>query len=483
MKIGHAYLFSVVGLPLIVSIAAFAQSTGTTMNGSSVISGTDLGNNVGSPLAVYSAGKTTINIHNSCYGTNLRSIPYAGSAAVFPLAPSGIINASFTIQQAGQNLSFKFSYPALPVTNIPTQQATAETILPTYTDASGTSSSSIPGSGTGVYIGNLVSLSIPSQSLQVVPASTVTTSPSTAGGLVSYDFSVLPQGKQISPSQIPTIQSYSFYQSNVNCTGGVWDSAHPDWWTAACGTGGAGYTGNFMGNDGPLASVVNNYKVSAVQDPNTMEYFFTIDAYVSFPGQTDSCGSYYSPLMMFFSDARPTYENVTDFPINLYSRTHWPEAGAPGAFLAIDPDNSGKLTKKSNLFTDSLEYPNAFEMLKELDTNHDGYITAKDKQFAKLKMWFDRNGDGVSQVGELEPLSKRIIKISLKYRTAYRRFGKAAEERQVADFWYHDKHNKIKKGVIADVWFSPVAKSIDMKLAQINKAKATPMRLPSSLSH
>ncbi len=400
---------------------------------------------------------------------------------MFPLAPSGIINAKFVVQQGTTLSTYQFAYPALPVTNIINQQAKPEPLVTTYTDASGTSPTSIP-SGSGSYMGNTVTLSVATSAAKIVPSSVVSTAPQGASG-VNYDFSILPQGKQISQNDLPVIQSYSFYQSNVNCTGGVWDSAHPSWWTPACGTGGAGYTGNFMGNDGPLASTINNFKVSVSQDPMTLDYFYAIDAYVSFPGQTDSCGSYYSPLMLFFSDARPTYDNVSDFPINLYNRTHWPEAGAPGAFLVIDPDNTGKITKKSNLFTDSLEYPNAFEMLKELDSNHDGFITPKDKMFSKLKLWFDRNGDGVSQAGELEPLSHRIVKISLKYKAAYRRIGKTAEERQVADFWYKDRHNKIKKGQIVDVWFSPVAKPIDLKLAEVSKNKAQPMRLPASLDH
>ncbi|MGZ3747003.1 MAG: hypothetical protein ACXWRE_06540 [Pseudobdellovibrionaceae bacterium] len=91
-----------------------------------------------------------------------------------------------------------------------------------------------------------------------------------------------------------------------------------------------------------------------------------------------------------------------------------------------------------------------------MDSNNDGVIDAKDKEFKNLVLWKDKNGDGVSQPEELIKLSEKVIKISLKYsKDTVQPLGKNAEERERSFFWYRDGKGKIKKGAIIDIWIAP----------------------------
>ena len=86
----------------------------------------------------------------------------------------------------------------------------------------------------------------------------------------------------------------------------------------------------------------------------------------------------------------------------------------------------------------------------------DGVIDAKDKAWKSLYLWNDKNGDGISQPEELEPISKRVVKISLKYKGTQKAYGSTAQARQVGEFWFKGGKGKKSKGVVEDIWFSPI---------------------------
>ena len=185
----------------------------------------------------------------------------------------------------------------------------------------------------------------------------------------------------------------------------------------------------------------------------------TYDIQVDIPGQVGFCDGYYSPLMVFFDGKRPQFTAEVDFPLSPMSKSYWPEKGSSGAFIAYDENNDGKITTANELFGNSAGVNNGFEALRRFDSNSDGVIDEKDKEFKKLVLWADKNGDGVSTPNELKPLYKKIKSISLKYdgSTTYA-VGERAEARQMSTFKYIHK-GKTKDGVVVDYWFAPVKRS------------------------
>ena len=94
------------------------------------------------------------------------------------------------------------------------------------------------------------------------------------------------------------------------------------------------------------------------------------------------------------------------------------------AFIAIDKNNNGAIDNGSELFgnksisNNAYAYtnPNAkngFESLKELDSNNDGIIDEKDKEFTNLLLWQDKNSNGISETDELIKLSDKVKSINL----------------------------------------------------------------------
>jgi hypothetical protein len=94
--------------------------------------------------------------------------------------------------------------------------------------------------------------------------------------------------------------------------------------------------------------------------------------------------------------------------------TGW--VGKSDGMLVIDRNNDGRITSNSEL-TFGAEDGNAsssLEALMKLDSNNDRKIDAADARFGELKVWIDRNGNGVTDSGELKSLADLgIASISL----------------------------------------------------------------------
>lgn len=174
-----------------------------------------------------------------------------------------------------------------------------------------------------------------------------------------------------------------------------------------------------------------------------------------------NCGGFYSPLMLFFDKRRPKFHGVAMFPLIAEPRNFaWPEAGAPGYFLALDKNHNGKIDSGEEMFglDETGKYQNGFERLKELDANKDGVIDARDPLFSELKLWRDKNADGRTERGELIPIgAKRIAKIQLNYTTnTLIPVSGVAELREKADFYFYDDDGALVRGDVYDVWLQPL---------------------------
>ncbi len=93
----------------------------------------------------------------------------------------------------------------------------------------------------------------------------------------------------------------------------------------------------------------------------------------------------------------------------LVEKTEW--VAPDDALLAIDLNEDGVINDGSELFGTSTKLPDGsvaksgFEALAQYDDNKDGVIDENDAVFNRLKVWQDKNSDGISQEDELYSLS------------------------------------------------------------------------------
>lgn len=404
---GNVKLRSILVMASLLASVAHAEDKDFPMSVNSASSGESVTAAPASGIVSRAAKDTvTIRLNNSCFPTNLRGV---GN----PLSGSAILRATLNVVIGG------VSYPI--VVNYPSGIVLARGIVGGTVNPMAPSTYSIPNGGSAALFGNtvLIKTKIPTN-VKVDDEGQV----------------ILPEKGDVS------LSSYSFNQT-LECTGGPavygsygYSSYIP---TRKCG--------DYMGKPGAVTASFGGISVSSDKS--------VVDINVSFPGETGFCGGYWSPLMVFFDDERPKFVNSSDFPLNPVGRTMWPEANSPGWFVALDRDGSGTIDQKDELFGDNASEVNGFEVLKKLDSNKDGMIDRKDKSFKKLVIWNDKNGDGKAQKEEMEPLNKRIVKISLKYEQGIvTPMGAYAEARERAEFWFKEG-KKTKKGQIVDIWLAP----------------------------
>ena len=110
----------------------------------------------------------------------------------------------------------------------------------------------------------------------------------------------------------------------------------------------------------------------------------------------------------------------------------WTQRSSLDAFLVLDRNGNGLIDNGGELFGNFTEQPeqrrkNGFRALAVFDEPSmggcpDGKITSADAVFSALRLWTDRNHDGVSQSAELAPLvAAGVTEVSLDYRLTKRR--------------------------------------------------------------
>lgn len=95
----------------------------------------------------------------------------------------------------------------------------------------------------------------------------------------------------------------------------------------------------------------------------------------------------------------------------------WTWITKDAGWLVYDPHATGKVTSALQLFgsvTFWMFWENGYHALSALDDDGDGQLSGKELQ--GLAIWQDRNGNGVSEPGEVKPLAEwGIVAISCKH--------------------------------------------------------------------
>jgi hypothetical protein len=113
-------------------------------------------------------------------------------------------------------------------------------------------------------------------------------------------------------------------------------------------------------------------------------------------------------------------------------RYSWTEPNADDGFLVLDIDENGRIDHGGEMFGNTMWIgsrlaENGFDALAWYDLpanggNGDQRFSAADSVFARVRLWFDRNHDGVSEPDELESLDARDVKeIDLNFMTVGKR--------------------------------------------------------------
>jgi hypothetical protein len=105
----------------------------------------------------------------------------------------------------------------------------------------------------------------------------------------------------------------------------------------------------------------------------------------------------------------------------------WTSAAGQNAWLVLDRNENGTIDDLTEMFGNMTPQPdttlrNGYLALAVFDDpsqggDGNGVIDARDAVFGKLRLWIDKNHNGISESGELKRLTDHaIVRISTKYK-------------------------------------------------------------------